>query len=187
MGFFDALTGRRKLKQPAPDRLFAMATAAVTIEHDLGLEPTGKGAIVFQPLATSDMNQIVAEMEEVLQLTGEETGTKIERRDDSFGYRWMVFSDSEVENLVVGLNAVNSGLRDGGYGERILAVVVAFAGPTYFIYNVKRGAWYPFVPKAGGRQERDNEAELRLKSQLERELPFEADLGRWFPLWDVPL
>lgn len=187
MGFLDVLTGRRKLKQPAPDRLFAMATAAVTIEHDLGLKPSGKGAIVFQPLATSDMNAIVAEMEEVLHLTGEETGTRIERRDDSFGYRWMILADDEVEELVVGLNAVNSALRDGGYGDRVLAVVVAFSGPTYFIYNVKRGAWYPFVPKPGSGQERDNEGELRLKAQLDRELPFEADLGRWFPLWDVPL
>ena len=57
---------------------------------------------------------------------------------------------------------------------------------VYFIYNIKRGFWYPFVP-AEGEQVRDNEAELRLKAQLGGELPMEPELERWFPLWGVPL
>jgi hypothetical protein len=187
MGLFDILGGRRKLKQPAPDRLFAITTAAVTMDTELGLKPAGKAAIVFQPVSTADFDQIVKDMEEVLGATGSETGTTIERRDDSFGYRWMILGDPDFDDLIVGLNAVNSALRDGGYGDRVLAAVVAFSGPTYFIYNVKRGTWYPFVPKPGTEQARDNEAELRLKAQLERELPFEQDLARWFPLWDIPL
>ena len=37
MGFFDVLRGgSRKLKQPAPDRLFAMSTAYVTMETGSG-------------------------------------------------------------------------------------------------------------------------------------------------------
>jgi hypothetical protein len=56
----------------------------------------------------------------------------------------------------------------------------------YFIYNFKRGAYYPFVP-AKGEQARDNERELRLKAQVGRELPFEEDVSRWFPLWEIPL
>ena len=56
----------------------------------------------------------------------------------------------------------------------------------HFIYNVKRATYYPFVP-AGGDQQRDNARELQLKAQLERDLPIEEDLSRWFPLWDVPL
>ena len=37
--------------------------------------------------------------------------------------------------------------------------------PLYWIYNYKRGAFYPFVP-SGGEQQRDNERELRLKAQI---------------------
>lgn len=190
MGLFDILGGRRKIKAPAPDRLFAISTAAVTMETELSLLPAGRAAIVFQALASSDFDAIVRDMEEVLGATGAETGTTIESRDDSFGYRWMVLADPDFDDLVVGLNAVNGALRDGGYGERVLAALVPFDGPSgrvHFIYNVKRGTWYPFVPRPGSEQARDNEAELRLKAQLERELPFEADLSRWFPLWDVPL
>ena len=58
--------------------------------------------------------------------------------------------------------------------------------PLYFIYNFKRGSFYPFVPAPGDKQ-RDTERELRLKAQLGAELPFEEDMTRWFPLWEIPL
>ena len=189
MGFLDALRGKKKLRQPTDDRLFAMSTAIVTLETEVGLKHSGRAAIVFQPLGTADFDAIVKDMEEVLAATGSDTGTTIESRDDSFGYRWMILRDPDFEDLVVGLNAVSSALRDGGYGDRILCAMFPFtdeAGrPVHWIYNVKRSTFYPFVP-AGDSQTRDNERELRLKAQLERELPVEQDLGRWFPLWDVP-
>ena len=56
-----------KLKQPAADRLFAMSTAYVKLEMELELTTTGEAAIVFQPLATSDFEGIVKDMEEVVQ------------------------------------------------------------------------------------------------------------------------
>ena len=191
MGFFDVITGRRKPKQPAPtDRVFAMSTAAVTLELELGLKGTGEAGIVFQPLATADFDGIVRDMEEVVQGTGEETGTTVKRLDDDFGYRWMVLADPEFEDLVVGINAVSTALEAGGYGDRILCAVFAFRDeahkPVYWIYNYKRGAFYPFVP-SGGAQQRDNERELRLKAQIGRELPVEAELERWFPLWGIPI
>jgi hypothetical protein len=190
VGFFDVLRGgSRKLKQPAPDRLFAMSTAAVTMDTGLGLHPAGKAAIVFQPLATSDFDEIVSEMEEVLQGTGEETGTEIAKSDDEFGYRWMVLSDPDVEDLVVGVNAISTALIGGGYGDRVLCAVFAFRDdkrPFYWIYNYKRGTFYPFVP-ARGEQQRDSEAELRLKAQIGAELPIEPELERWFPLWGIPI
>jgi hypothetical protein len=190
MGFLDILTGKRKLKAPAESRLFAMSTAAVTLEMTLELHSSRKAAIVFQPLATADFSEIVKDMEEVLRGTGEDTGTTVTRTDDSFGYRWMVLEDDEFEDLVVGINVVSQALQDGGYGERILCAVFAFRDaedrPVYWIYNYKRGTYYPFVP-AGGEQRRDNERELRLKAQIGSELPVEAELERWFPLWGIPI
>jgi hypothetical protein len=190
MGLFDVLTGKRKVKQPAESRLFAMATAAITLEMSLNLKSSGKAAIVFQPLATADFESIVTDMEEVLRGAGEDTGTVVDKTDDSFGYRWMVLADEDFEDLVVGVNVVSQALQDGGYGERILCAVFAFRDsrdkPVYWIYNYKRGAYYPFVP-AGGDQRRDSEAELRLKAQIGNELPVEAELERWFPLWGIPI
>jgi hypothetical protein len=190
MGFLDVLRGKRKLRQPTEDRLFAMTTAVVSMQ-EAGLEPTGRAAMVFQPLGTTDFESIVSDMEEVVKATGDESGTTITSSDDSFGYRWMVLSDQDFEDLVVGLNAVNSALRDGGYADRVLAAVFPFRDGSgravNFIYNIKRAAYYPFVPKPGAAQARDNERELRLKAQFERDLPIEQDLGRWFPLWGAPI
>jgi hypothetical protein len=190
MGLFDILTGKRKLAQPAPDRLFAMATAGVTLEAEMGLKSSGKAAIVFQPLATADFDAIVADMEEVVRGTGADTGTSVEKSDDTFGYRWMVLSDRDFEDLVVGVNGVSTALEAGGYGERILCAVFGFRDaqdkPVYWIYNYKRGTFYPFVP-AGGAQQRDSERELRLKAQIGADLPVEPELERWFPLWGIPI
>lgn len=191
MGLFDIISGRRKLAKPAPDRLFAMSTAYVTVEAELGLRSRGVAGIVFQALATADFQSIVADMEEVVRGTGEDTGTEVETTDDAFGYRWMILRDSDFDDLVVGVNAVSSALDSGGYGERILCAVFAFEDaerrPAYWIYNYKRGAFYPFVPAPGGDQARDNERELRLRAQVGSELPIESELERWFPLWGIPI
>ena len=118
------------MKAPAESRLFAMSTAAVTLEMTLELRSSGKAAIVFQPLATADFSSIVTDMEEVLRGTGDDTGTQVERTDDSFGYRWMVLSDEDFEDLVVGINVVSQALQDGGYGERILLRRVRLPRPA---------------------------------------------------------
>ena len=167
-----------------------MSTAYVKLDMELEMRSSGKAAIVFQPLATADFEGIVRDMEEVVRGTGEETGTTIDTTDDDFGYRWMVLSDPDFEDLVVGINAVSTALQAGGYGDRILAAVFPFrdqaSKPVYWIYNYKRGTFYPFVP-AGGGQQRDSERELRLKAQIGAELPIEPELERWFPLWGIPV
>ena len=196
MGFLDSLLGgRKKLKGPAPDRLFALSTAYVTLTTGHAIATKGVAAIVFQPLATADFESIVAEMEEILRGTGEETGTTIDTTEDEHGYRWIILRDDDIEDLVVGINAVSDALAVGGYGDRVLAAVFAFqdskARPVYFIYNYKRGYWYPFVPAGGtagaGSQARDGERELQIKAIIADELPVEPELERWFPLWGIPI
>ena len=189
MGLLDGLLGGKgKLKAPASDRLFAMTTAQITLDTGLGIKSRGSAGIVFQALATADFKGIIDETQELLHGTAEETGTEIEQADDEFGYRWLVLRDADFEDLVVSLNTVSTQLQGGGYGDRLLACVFAFeeeGKPLYFIYNFKRGSFYPFVPS--GKQSRDSERELRLKAQIGGELPIEDDMSRWFPLWEIPL
>ena len=192
MGFLDSiLGGKKKLKGPAPDRLFAMSTAYVTLSTGHGIETRGVAAIVFQPLATADFEAIVAEMEELLAGTGADTGTTISSSEDSHGYRWIELRDDDIEDLVVGVNAVSDALMVGGYGDRVLAAVFAFKDSkgkrVYFIYNYKRGYWYPFVPASPTKKDRDGERELQIKAIIDGELPIEPELERWFPLWGIPI
>jgi len=190
VGFLDGLLGTKgKLKGAAPDRLFAMTTANVTMDTGLGLKSKQCAGVVFQPIATADFKQIVDETEELLAGTAEETGTKVATHDDEYGYRWLILRDPDFDDLVVAMNTVSVELQGAGYGDRLLASVFAFSDngkPIYFIYNFKRGSYYPFVP-APGKQARDSEEEFRIKAQLARELPWEEDTARWFPLWDIPL
>jgi len=203
VGFFDALLGgKKKLLGVAPDRLFAMTTAYVTMEIELGMKSTGAAGIAFQSLETSDFEGILRDAQELLAGTAQETGTELESSVDEFGYRWIILRDPDFEDIVVSLNTLSTELQGGGYGDRLLAAVFAFdytdssdsasmPNPSrqqkvYFIYNFKRGAFYPFVP-SGGSKQRDTPRELRLKAQLQNEIPFEEDTTRWFPLWEIPL
>ena len=179
MGFLDALTGRRKLAAPAKDRLFAMSTAYVTLQT-LGIRSRGSAAVVFQPLATADFESIVKDMEDLVRATAADSSTTVERFDDPYRFRWLVLRGEDFDGLVVAVNAISGALEAGGYGERLLS------HPLYWLYNYKRGSFYPFVP-AAGRERRDNERELVLQAQMGRELPMETDLGRWFALWGIPI
>jgi hypothetical protein len=200
VGLRDILTGRHAVAGPAPDRLFAISTAYVTLQSEHSIDPSGAAAIVFQALATSEFETTLREMEEVVRATGGDSGTTVSTQDDSFGYRWMVLRNPtgapSVEDLAVGINAVSSSIETAGYGERLLCAVFAFVDaqkrPIYFIYNYKRGFWYPFVPDLdpahpADANERSTERELQLKAQMGSELPIEPELERWFPLWGIPL
>jgi hypothetical protein len=191
VGFLDAIFGSKgKVKGAAPDRLFAMTTANITMETGLGLKSRQRAGVVFQPIGTADFRQIVTETEELLAGTAEETGTKVKTHDDEYGYRWLILEDPDFDDLVVAMNTVSVELQGAGYGDRLLAAVFAYSDDqgkqVYFIYNFKRGSYYPFVP-ASGDKARNTEEELRIKAQLARDLPWEDDMARWFPLWDIPL
>jgi hypothetical protein len=196
VGLRDILTGRHQVSGPAPDRLFAITTAYVTLSTEHQIESRGSAAIVFQALATSDFEATLRDMEEVVKATGGDSGTSVSTEDDSYGYRWMILRNPagapSVEDLAVGINAVSSSIETAGYGERLLCAVFAFSdtsrggAPVYFIYNYKRGFWYPFVP-AARQEQRSTERELQIKAQMASELPIEPELERWFPLWGIPI
>jgi hypothetical protein len=195
VGLRDILWGRHQVKGPAPDKLFAITTAWVTLESGHSIAPAGRAAIVFQALATSEFEATIKDMEEVVRATGGESATTVATQDDSFGYRWMVLSNPEgkpsVEDLAVGINAVAGSIETAGFGERLLCAVFAFTDaqrrPVYFIYNYKRGYWYPFVPDPENAKQRLTERELQLKAQVGSELPLEPEVERWFPLWGIPI
>ena len=189
MGFTDVLFGRRKLKDASGEKLFALSTARITLEVELGLKPAGKAAVCFKPLSAGEFVRAENEMQELLEVAARESSSRIERRTDSYGYEWLIIRDDDVEDLVTTVHLVASELAARGFGEQLLAAAFRFEGgkhPLVLIYGYKRGAFWPFVPTGEG-QERDNARELELKAKLEKELPIEPDLSRWFGLFDAPL
>jgi PspAB-like protein len=191
LGFTDILFGRKKLKSAAQERLFALSTARVTLEGELGLKSAGAGGVVFKPLSAGEFVRAENDLQQVLDGVAGEYGSRLERKSDDFGYEWIVVHDADLEDQVTTVHAVAQGLQEGGFGEQLLAGAFKFepkfgdGGPVYWIYGFKRGAFWPFVPK--GEKERDNAEELELKAKLEKELPIEQDLSRWFGLFNAPL
>ena len=188
MGLADVLLGRKKLKGAAGDRLFALSTAGVTLDTELGLKTAGAAGVVFKPLSAGEFVRAENELQELLDAVATDSGTRLERKSDQFGYEWIVVRDPELEDQVATVHAVAQGLQERGFGEQLLAAVFKFDGAqhaVFWIYGFKRGAFWPFVPK--GEKDRDNAEELQLKAKLEPELPIEQDLSRWFGLFDAPL
>jgi hypothetical protein len=187
MGLTDVLFGRKKLKKADERRLFAISTARITLETELGLKPSGSAAVIFKPLSAAEFVRAENEMQELLDTVAQGSHSRVERRGDEFGFEWLIIHDNDFEELVASVHLVASELVAHGFGEQLLAAVFLFDNkvPVYVIYGFKRGAFWPFIPKGG--KERDNAEELELKAKLEKELPIEQDLTRWLALFDAPI
>jgi hypothetical protein len=189
MGLTDILFGRKRLAKPKTDRLFALSTAAVTLDTELGLRPAGVAAVCFKPLSAGEFVRAENELQALLEKVAADSGSRIERRSDELGFDWLIVHDNDLEDLVTTVHLIGSELQDRGFGDRLLAAAFRFSGgkdPVYWIYGYKRGAFWPFIP-CGEDKKRDNAEELELKAKLDKELPIEQDLTAWFGLFDAPI
>ncbi|MBD0420019.1 hypothetical protein H0H10_12700 [Streptomyces sp. TRM S81-3] len=192
MGLLDILLGRTKPAAPDLDRLFALPSAAVTLEAATGFTPTGHGAVCFATVEGAAFEQTHREVRALMDADAEREGPPVELRKDDYGYSWLVSrrSPEQLPLLVNDLHAVNSSMEINGFGPQLLCSLAGFRDPEprrlALVYLYKRGTFYPFAPLPGPRQRRDNALELQVRAALAGELPVEADLGRWFPLWGAP-
>ena len=189
MGLGDILFGRKKLQGAKLEKLFALSSAQVTLESELGLRSAGVAAVVFKPLSAGEFARAETEIDELLSVAAQSSGSEVRRRSDSFGFQWLVVRDPDFEDLVTSVHLVSSELEARGFGAQLLAAIFRFHGrdrPIHLVYGFKRGTFWPFVP-TGENQQRDNAEELRLKNELEGELPIEPELERWLGLFDAPL
>lgn len=189
MGLFDALLGRRKPVGPNLDALFALPSAAITLQVSLDHLPTGRGAVAFR----APEGRAFADVEdEVRRLLDADGGPPVEVAADEFGFTWLVVTTTppDLASVVTDLHAVNTSLVEAGFGPQLLCSHASFAGPDdaalAMVYLYKRGTFYPFAPVPGAAQQRDNVLELRVRDLLTGELPLETDLTRWFAIWGAP-
>ena len=187
MGFLDAILGKSKLPKAKVDKLFAISTASITLDVNLGLKAVGSAGICFKAMESSRYVAARLEIEELLQYSCKETGTEYKVQKDEFNYLWVILKDPDFEDLVTNIHLVSQTLIEHGFSEQLLCAIYRFQGEgtVYWIYNYKQGAYYPFVPK--GNHQRDNTLEFRLRSVMESELPIEKNVEKWYPLWGIPI
>ncbi len=189
MSFLDALLGRAKPVRSSLEQLFGLSTAELTLETEFGLKPTGGAAICFRPVSTGQFAELEHEIGELLQASTKDSPLSWRSFTDSFGYDWIVIETPDFPNVVATIHMISRELEESGFRDQLLASVFQFRDDrgqnVYWMYNYKRGAFYPFVPLPG--QTRDNALELRLSSVMSKELNLESDLSKWYALWGIPL
>ena len=193
MGFWDVITGRTRPKQANLDALFAVPTAALTMQTSLGLVPTGDGAVCYRAAAGAGF---AGTQNDVVELLGaSENAPKVTTSVDEFGFTWLSVDrepldpdNPDITGLVTDLHAVITTLEMNGFGPGLLCSLITFEGAdgrrVGLIYLYKQGTFYPFVPT--GPQQRDNLLEINVRTAIEGDLPVEKDLSRWLAVWGAP-
>ncbi|MGW0732162.1 PspA-associated protein PspAB [Streptomyces sp. NPDC002851] len=185
MGFLDTLFGRSKPVRPDLDQLFALPSAAITLQSAAGFTPTGLGSVCFASVEGGAFSRIQEDVRALLD-------APVEFSQDEHGYTWLLarHSPDDIAGLVNDLHAVNTSLQEGGFGPHLLCSLIGFRDerqrPIALVYLYKRGTFYPFAPKPGAAEKRDNPLELQVRAMLRDDLTIEKDLTRWFPVWGTP-
>jgi hypothetical protein len=195
VGLLDILRGRTAPVAPKLDAIFALPSAAVTLETQAGLVTSGHAGVCWRPPAGQASAEVQDEVSKILELDREDPTTPALRAiEDDLGYRWLLVDGAEFDDLATRVHQVNTLLVENGWGPQLLCSVFGLAPAPgadtsakkmWLVYLFKRGTFYPFCPD--GESTRDNEAELRLRTTLGGDLPIEDDLGRWMALWGLPV
>ena len=195
MGLLRNLMGRSRPVQANLDSLFAVPSAAITLQTSIGLVPTGDGAVCYRAPAGSGFAQAQADVVELLE--NDADGPEVRVSEDGFGYTWLEVDHEpydplagDLGGLCTDLHAVNTTLEAAGFGPSLLCSLIPFADASGrsvgLVYLYKQGTFYPFAPAAGGDRRRDNLLEIQVRDALAGELPVEQDLSRWLALWGAP-
>jgi hypothetical protein len=151
MGLFDTLLGRTKPVKANLDALFALPSAAVTLQVSSGLVSTGRAGVCFKPPSGQNFADMQTELEKMLELGDADAATgaaattggatpsptadashpastlTVRHVGDRFGYRWILLEGGDLDDLVTRVHMVHSSLEDAGWSEQLLCSVFGFA------------------------------------------------------------
>ncbi len=191
MGLWDSIRARSRPKQANLDSLFLVPSAAIALQTELGMMPTGDGSVCYRAATGAAFDQTQQEILELVRSASDAPEVRVTA--DSFGFTWIEIDrepGADVEGLCTGLHAVNTGLESQGFGPGLLCTLVTFEGNDgrriALVYLYKQGTFYPFVPLGGEQRKRDNLLEIQVRDVLDGELPLEKELSRWLAVWGAP-
>lgn len=155
MGLLDTLLGRTKPVRANLDALFALPSAAVTLQTAAGLVLSGSAGVCWKPPAGQQAADVQREIGELLDIpddpglvptpgpgapgtpgdgtTGDGPGKAapaigtLTKAEDAYGYRWLLLDDPDVEDLVARVHLVNTTLTENGWGPQLLCSVFGVA------------------------------------------------------------
>ena len=128
MGLRDVLFGRTPQVQPKLDNLFALSTAALTLQSELDLVTSGQAGLCFK--AGSGEASITSEADIEALLNFDEGKVAMSVTTDDLGFTWLVIHDGDIENMVTRIHGANTTLVEHGLGPRLLCAVFGFVPAT---------------------------------------------------------
>lgn len=188
MGFWKAVTGRSEPARANLDALFEVPSAAVTLQTEMGLTPTGEASVCYRAAAGAAFARTQGDVVELLQADPATPAVRL--TTDGFGFTWLTVTGdpADTAGLCTDLHAVNTSLEAEGFGPGLLCTLVPFADAAGrkvgLVYLYKQGTFYAFAPT--GPQQRDNLLEIAVRDALADELPMEKEMGRWLAVWEAP-
>lgn len=174
------------------DAINSLSSAYVTLETKLNLTSTGRTAVCIKRASAQEFNEMKQEIEKFLEASKADFDLSFRAVVDPYDYLWIVILSKTIEDNVAVITAIGDTIDQKGFSDRLLASVFEFNNGTlieYLIYNYKIDKFYPFVPINEQQKQRNHSEELKIMSALidEKKLPFEKDMSRWYPIWNIPV
>ena len=174
------------------DAINSLSSAYVTLETKLNLTSTGRTAVCIKRAIAQEFNEMKQEIEKFLEASKADFDLSFRAVVDPYDYLWIVILSKTIEDNVAVITAIGDTIDQKGFPDRLLASVFEFNNGTlieYLIYNYKIDKFYPFVPINEQQKQRNHSEELKIMSALidEKKLPFEKDMSRWYPIWNIPV
>ena len=188
----------RKNKDDRGEGIFSLTSANITLETKLGLISTNRCGICIKNVNGSFFSEAIKEVQEFLRISSSEFRTEHILISDKYGYLWFMIRGMSIEDILVASNGIADVITERGFRDQMLAAAFEFSKtvsnsnlvkpqfePQFLIFNYKREKFYPFIP-LGAKEERSSDLELTLMSIISKEIPWEADMTVWYPMWDMP-
>lgn len=174
------------------DAINSLSSAYVTLETKLNLTSTGRTAVCIKRASAQEFNEMKQEIEKFLEASKADFDLSFHAVVDPYDYLWIVILSKTIEDNVAVITAIGDTIDQKGFSDRLLASVFEFNNGAlieYLIYNYKIDKFYPFVPINEQQKQRNHSEELKIMSALidEKKLPFEKDMSRWYPIWNIPV
>jgi hypothetical protein len=197
MSFFSRLwrrsSGNTSKKIEADfDAINSLSSAYIELETKLNLKSTGRTAICIRRANTPQFNEMKQEIEKFLEASKVDFELTFRTVVDPYDYLWIIILSKTIEDNVAAITSIGNTIEEKGFSDRSLASVFELNNGTtneYLIYNYKLDKFYPFVPINEQQKQRNHSEELKIMSVLadEKKLPFEKEMSKWYPIWNIPV
>jgi hypothetical protein len=174
------------------DALFSLCSAQITLETNLDLRYTGKAAMSLKSVSGRFFTEAVAEIKHFLDVSKADSDLSYRIINDSFGYLWIIFESSKIEDIILGISAVGQIIHDRSLAKQLLAALFQFSNKKnnndanqYLVYNYTLNKFYPFAPL--NENKRDDKIEREIMKTIVDELPVEKDVSLWYPIWNYAI